>query len=214
VTKSFETDGGVFLIAALTAAVAAIFMVAVWAPLQVRAFTQATEIAQPETITGSASWARIPFVTAEGKTTSLAATNGQVRVVTMLYTHCPGVCPLAVSTLQRLQTQLTAAQQGQVSIIALSLDPERDSQAALQEFRRVRGIDSERWTLARPSFEGARKLADGLKVDYRVLSGDAVDHQSVFVLLGKSGQVLARSTSTRSVDPTFFSALQAALSAN
>jgi cytochrome oxidase Cu insertion factor (SCO1/SenC/PrrC family) len=53
-----------------------------------------------------------------------------------------------------------------------------------------------------------------MQVEYRVLSDDTVDHQSVFVLLGKSGQVLARSASTQNVDPKFFSALQAALSAN
>lgn len=46
--KSLEAQGGdrVFLLAAVTAALAAFFMVAVWAPLQVRAFTTAVNEAQ------------------------------------------------------------------------------------------------------------------------------------------------------------------------
>src|ERR1700751_3654516 len=93
-----------FLLAAATAALAAIFMVTIWAPLQLHAFTHATEVGQPESSTaGSDAWLRVPFATVDGKTTSLAASSGQVRLVTMVYTHCPGACPLAVSTLQQLQ---------------------------------------------------------------------------------------------------------------
>jgi protein SCO1/2 len=206
-TKTFETRTGdhFFLVAAMMATLAAIFMVTVWAPLQVRAFKQATETV--------AAWTRVPFVTADGNTTSLEASNGQVRVVTMMYTHCPGVCPLAVSTLQRMESRLTPAQQSRVSVIALSLDPQRDSLERLREFRVARGIDPRRWTVARPSVEGTRQLAAAMGVDYRVLGDDTVDHQSVFVLLGKSGEVLARSSNTRGVDPKFFSVLQNAASA-
>jgi len=216
VAKTFARPEGdhVFLLAAVMAALAAIFMVTIWAPLQVRAFTDATQAARPEVTARASNWAHVPFVTADDRTTSLSASNGQVRVVTMVYAHCPGVCPLAVATLQRMESQLSPAQLHGVSIIALSLDPERDSPAALREFRRDRGLDSMRWTVARPSVEGARQLAAAMQVDYRVLSDDTVDHRSVFVLLGKSGQVLARSTSTQSVEPKFFSALQAALNAN
>lgn len=46
------------------------------------------------------------------------------------------------------------------------------------------------------------------------MGDDTVDHQSVFVLLGKSGQVLARSSDTRNLDPSFFNALQAAANGN
>ncbi len=216
-TKIFDSrDGdGVFLLAAAAAVLAAIFMVTVWAPLQMRAFAQATEAGQLETpSTGTGSWTRLPFMTADGTTTSLAASNGQVRVVTMVYTHCPGVCPLAVSTLQQMQTRLTPAQQKQFFVVALSLDPERDSVARLQEFRSARRIDASHWTLARPSLAGVRQLASALGVSYRLLDDDTVDHQSAFVLLGKSGQVLARTANTRSIDPNFLSALQSAMSAN
>jgi protein SCO1 len=203
-----------FLLASVTAAIAAVFMVTVWAPLQMRAFTDATESMPAQTTVESAGWTRVPLMTSDGTTTSLAASNGVVRVVTMMYTHCPGVCPLAVSTLQRIESRLTSIQQRRVSIIALSLDPERDSIARLQTFRSERGIESKRWIVARPSAEGVRQLAAGLGVDYRLQGDDTIDHQSVFVLLDKSGHVLARTPKTQSVDPSFLGALETALNVN
>jgi len=124
------------------------------------------------------------------------------------------MCPLAVSTLQRMQTRLSPIEQKQLSIIALSLDPERDSIARLQEFRNARGLDASRWVLGRTSSEGVRQMAGALGVRYRVLGDDSVDHQSVFVLLGRSGRVLARSYDALNVGPAFLGALQAALNAD
>jgi protein SCO1 len=216
VAQNFETHRGdyFFLLASVTAAIAAVFMVTVWAPLQMRAFTDATESMPVQATAESAGWTRVPLTTSDGIPTSLAASNGAVRVVTMMYTHCPGVCPLAVSTLQRIESRLTSIQQSRMSIIALSLDPERDSIARLQTFRSERGIESKRWIVARPSAEGVRQLAAGLGVDYRLQGDDTIDHQSVFVLLDKSGQVLARTLMTQSVDPRFLGALETALNVN
>jgi len=213
VVRAFDSQSGdhFFLLAAVIAAIAAVFMVTVWGPLQVRVFERATESSEPANL---GDWKRVPFVTADGNTTSVAASNGQVRVLTMMYTHCPGVCPLALSTLQRMDSSLTPVQRRQVSIVALSLDPEHDSVGRLREFRDARGVDPRRWIVARPSNEGIRQLAAALGVSYRAMGDDTVDHQSVFVLLGKSGQVLARSSDTRNLDPSFFNALQAAANGN
>lgn len=213
--SQWRSSEHVFLLAAVLAAIAAVFMLTIWTPLQLQAFANATEVTRIESSAASNdAWSRVPFVTADGNMTSLAASNGRVRVVTMLYTHCPGMCPLAVSTLQRMQTRLSPIEQKQLSIIALSLDPERDSIARLQEFRNARGLDASRWVLGRTSSEGVRQMAGALGVRYRVLGDDSVDHQSVFVLLGRSGRVLARSYDALNVGPAFLGALQAALNAD
>jgi protein SCO1/2 len=226
VTKTIAIPGGdrILLVAFLTAVTAAIFMVGVWGPLQVRAFDELTQAAWADTSASLATssttpvddarWEHIPLVTAEGDSTDVAASTGQVRIVTMMYTHCPGVCPLAISMLQQMASRLTVSEQQQFSVLAVSLDAERDSLARLREFRGERRIDSRHWIIARPSAEGARRLAAALGVSYRVLSDGTVDHQSVFVLLDKSGRVLARTSNTRSVDPKFLVALQAAFGAS
>ncbi len=212
--KSLEAHSGdrIFLLAAVVAACAAIFMVAIWAPLQVQAFRNAAGAESTVSSPAAAdigAWARVPFATVDGDTTSLQELNGRVRVVTMLYTHCPGVCPFAVSNLQSLEKKLNTGQRARLSVIALSLDPQRDSIQQLKAFRYARGIDSG-WVLGRPTMEGARQLAAGLGVSYRVLDDDSVDHQSVFVLLARDGRVLARSGS-QNPDPRFVEALGRAL---
>jgi hypothetical protein len=78
-SQSHDADR-IFLLAAVTAAMAAIFMVTIWAPLQLRALAQATEIAPLESRTaGKDDWLRVPFVTAEGAETSLGSGSGLGR---------------------------------------------------------------------------------------------------------------------------------------
>lgn len=57
--------------------------------------------------------------------------RGHVTVVTFLYTHCPDVCPL-------IANQLVAAQRrdADLRVIAVSVDPRRDTPAAIRRFLR------------------------------------------------------------------------------
>jgi cytochrome oxidase Cu insertion factor (SCO1/SenC/PrrC family) len=214
--KTLEARSGehFFLLAAIVAAIAAIFMVTVWAPLQLRAFTDAVAAPKTQAPSEPGKWTHVAFMTADGQMTNIADSNGQVRIVTMLYTHCPGLCPMSVATLQRIETQLTPAQKSRFSVIALTLDPEQDSVARLREFRASRRIDSNHWIIGRPSVEGVRQMASELGVSYRVLDDGTVDHQGAFVLLDKSGRVLVRSTETQRLDRQFLVAVQSALAGN
>ena len=57
--------------------------------------------------------------------------RGHWLVVTFLYTHCPDVCPL-------IANRLAAAQRANASlrVLAVSVDPKRDTRAAVQRFLR------------------------------------------------------------------------------
>ncbi len=54
-------------------------------------------------------------------------------VLTFLYTHCPGPCPLMAEKL-RSTAQLLGAQANQVSWLAVSLDPQGDTPASATAF--------------------------------------------------------------------------------
>lgn len=215
--KSSTLPGGdvAFPLAALAAVAAAIVIPLVWAPVQQRALALATATAPPvESTASAAQWLRVPFVTDAGNETNLQASNGEVRVVTMFYTHCPGVCPLAVSTLQQMQKRLSPAQQQGLSIVALSLDPQRDSLPQMRAFRAARNIPGSHWILGRPAPERVQAFATAMGVRYHIRyhrGDESLDHQSVFVLLDGQGRVLARTRDTSSIDPRFFGALQAAV---
>lgn len=73
----------------------------------------------------------------------LSALHGEVVVLTFLYTTCPDVCPLVTAKLREV-SDLLAAHRGQVAIVAVTVDPERDTTAAVTEYsRRWRMLD--RW---------------------------------------------------------------------
>lgn len=188
-------------LASVFALAAAAFMIVVWGPIQQRDFTQQTRL----------GWMDTSFTTSDGNPTSLTASNGHVRIVTMLYAHCPGICPLNVATLGRIESQLSSSERNQLRVVALTLDPERDSLASLGEFRRTHGVDSKRWTFGRPSVASVAQLAAGVGITYRALPDGTLDHQSGFTLLDESGHVIARTSNTQNPDPRFVAAVRRAL---
>lgn len=64
---------------------------------------------------------------------SLSAFRGKAVLVTFVYTHCPDVCPLIVANLAAAQRQL-GAQARRVEILAVTVDPRRDTPAAISSF--------------------------------------------------------------------------------
>lgn len=75
-----------------------------------------------------------------GEPFSLADHQGQVVVLTFLYTNCPDVCPLTTSKLREAYEMLGDNVED-VEIAVVSVDPERDTVEAALEF-------SERWDMA------------------------------------------------------------------
>jgi protein SCO1 len=73
-----------------------------------------------------------------GPTVSLAALRGKAVLVTFVYTHCPDVCPLIVSGLAAAQRGL-GAKADLVRIVAVTVDPKRDTPAAVGAYLAARG---------------------------------------------------------------------------
>ena len=98
------------------------------------------------------------------ETVSTAALEGDRAVLwTTFYTNCPdGVCPALILRLRRAQA--VAAEEGygdEVSFLALTFDPERDTAAALREYAGRQGValDAGNWHFLRPeSYERGQEL--------------------------------------------------------
>jgi protein SCO1/2 len=73
-----------------------------------------------------------------GGRVSLAGQHGKAVLVTFVYTHCPDVCPLIVSNLAAAQRGL-GAEARHVKILAVTVDPRRDTPAAIRSFLSARG---------------------------------------------------------------------------
>ncbi len=78
-----------------------------------------------------------------GRLVRLSALHGQVVVLTFLYTTCPDVCPLITGKLHEV-TELLGDRRKKVAVIAVTVDPERDTAAAVTEYSR-RWAMLDRW---------------------------------------------------------------------
>jgi protein SCO1/2 len=72
-----------------------------------------------------------------GKPVTLAAQRGKAVLVTFVYTHCPDVCPLIVSSLAAAQRRLGAGAR-RLAILAVTVDPRRDTPRAIRQFLAAR----------------------------------------------------------------------------
>ena len=74
-----------------------------------------------------------------GEEAGLSDHRGKVVLLTFLYTNCPDVCPITTSQL-RSAREMLGDSADDVAIVAVSVDPERDSTEAAYQF-------SERWRM-------------------------------------------------------------------
>lgn len=109
---------------------------------------------------------------------------GLPLALTFVYTNCHASCPALVATMKS-----TAALVGDRALfVAVTLDPERDTPAALAGY-------AERWSLggAWRLLTGPRAAVDRLRNGYGVtaqpLPGGEIAHENVIVLIDRAGRV-------------------------
>jgi len=73
-----------------------------------------------------------------GKAVNLTALRGKVVLVTFVYTHCPDVCPLIVTNLAAARRELSPAEARRLQIVAVTVDPTRDTPRAVKQFLAAR----------------------------------------------------------------------------
>jgi len=76
-----------------------------------------------------------------GHAVTLSAQRGQVVALTFLYTTCPDVCPLTATRFRASQAELQG-DSSRVTFIAVSVDPDRDTPKAVQDFSASHGLNS------------------------------------------------------------------------
>jgi len=148
----------------------------------------------------------------DGRSWDWRVRRGKPQVVAMFYTSCRYICPLIVESGKAVERDLAPSQRSRVGLLLISMDPARDTPAALKEVVATRRLDSGRWTLASPPAGSVRSVAGVLGVRYRQLADGEFNHTSALVLVDAEGRVVARTEKVGSlVDPEFIAAVRAAV---
>jgi protein SCO1 len=149
----------------------------------------------------------VPLTDQAGRAVTLDVHRGKPVLVTMFYGSCPHVCPILISTMQRLERELPEAQRGRLRVLMVSLDPERDTPAKLTEVAGRHGVDLKRWTLARAGEADVRRLAAALGIQYRQLPDGEFNHATVITLLDPDGRIRKRTSSLLRLEKEFVDAM-------
>ena len=151
------------------------------------------------------------FTDLHGQSLQWAALQGRPQLVSMLYGNCSLMCPLILENAKAVQKQLPAASGARLGVAMVSLDPQRDTPAALARVARDHRVP-EGWRFLRPATDDVRALASVLDVRYRFREDGSINHTSVLVLLDAQGRPLARSEVVGAApDPGFLQQVRTAL---
>ncbi len=147
-----------------------------------------------------------------GKRFDWSQRRGKAQLVSMFYTSCQYICPLIVDSGKAVEKQLTPSGRERLGILLISMDPVRDTPAALMSVAGKRKLDPSRWTLASPAQADVRKIAGVLGIRYRALADGEFNHTSALVLLDGEGRILARTEQMGAkVDPEFMAQVRRAI---
>ena len=146
-----------------------------------------------------------------GRAADWRARRGKPQLVSMFYTSCRYICPLIIDSGKAIERQLTSAEQQRIGMLLISMDPARDTPAALKHIVEKRRLDVLRWTLASPPKQDVRAVAGVLGIRYRALADGEFNHTSALVLLDAEGRILARTERMGArPDPEFVAAVKRA----
>ena len=113
--------------------------------------------------------------------------RGHVWVADFIYTNCPGPCPLMTKRMHRIQERL--ASEPAIRFVSFSVDPSRDTPAALTAYATRFHAAPERWTF----LTGNPQTLDTL--DWNVFKlghlSTAFDHSTRFILIDRNSRIRA-----------------------
>ena len=126
---------------------------------------------------------------ADGKKVRLDSLRGRPVVLSMFFTNCIHSCPFMVNELKAMQKSLSGKASSQTKFVLVSIDPERDSAAALKEFRTKHKLSAENWMLLTGSHAAVKELAEKLGFSYAPGSKTQFAHSLLVTVLDGKGEV-------------------------
>jgi len=147
-------------------------------------------------LAGAAIGEPFTLVDQNGRAVSDRDFAGRYRIVYFGYTHCPDVCPTDLATISQALTlfeKQDPARAAKVQPIFITVDPARDTPAALKEYLRAFHPRLLGLTGSAAQIATAEKafVVYAAKGDVQPGGGYAMDHSRQIVLQGPKGEPLA-----------------------
>jgi protein SCO1/2 len=135
------------------------------------------------------------LIDSAGEPVSRDDLGGRVWVADFFFTSCAGICPMMSKRLVELQKALAGVEE--VTLVSISVDPERDTPERLRRYAKQYGADPVRWwfltgdkrAIFRLSQESFHLGVEDAPTEDREPDMEDVLHSSKFVLLDRDARI-------------------------
>lgn len=121
----------------------------------------------------------------DGKTFDSASLRGHVWIADFIFTNCPGPCLRMSSQMHRVQKE--TASMPDIRMVSFSVDPARDTPAALTAFAKRYDADFSRWTFLTGN-PGTLQMLSRNAFKLGDVDG-SLNHSTRFVLVDQQGRI-------------------------
>lgn len=141
--------------------------------------------------------AKLPDVTLQtidGQSYSLAPQKKTFRLVELIYTRCPDICPTTTVKMVQLQKRLLEANlMGQdVEFLTITIDPQNDTPEVMGYYAKQLGIQDQGWTLLRGDDETIKTVTNSLGFFASKMDDGFISHTSSTYLVDDNNAVIQK----------------------
>lgn len=120
-----------------------------------------------------------------GEAIGPADLRGKICVYDFIFTNCKGPCPIMAVNMGDLYRLYKGSDK--IKFVSISVDPERDTLEALNEYARLQGVDDDGWIFLHGPMD---KVAEICEKQFMLSAGDLPGgHTTKFILVDPQGRI-------------------------
>lgn len=124
---------------------------------------------------------------------SLSDFEDKVVVLTSIYASCANTCPLILDQAKQTMDSLTTEEQDEVVLIAITMQPGKDTPHLLNQVADYRKLNRYNTHLLTGEIDYVNKVLDRLKVSrYEMGDSGQIDHANLFLVIDREGKIAYR----------------------
>lgn len=129
----------------------------------------------------------------DGKVVNGGRFRGQQVMLNFIYTRCPvaTMCPASTANMMTTQRKAKAAGVTNIQFVSITLDPKNDTPGVLNDYARVRGIDTSNFSF----LTGPEPAIKNLLKQFGILTefdGGIIKHTLATLLIDENGKIIYR----------------------
>lgn len=132
------------------------------------------------------------LTTQDGGKLQRSALKGKVQLVSFIFTTCNGTCPATTHRMGQVQEELRRRKllkDGDVKLLSITLDPERDTPEVLRRYAGLYDADDKHWSFLTGSPADVKKAIADWGMWARPAANGQLDHPSRIFLVDGQGRI-------------------------